>query len=120
MRPVAVSQFPVVIVLSATIILAALAVLPGCFSYTSDTPLVTVGDKSYGGGYSRPELSNYPAGPCRDELTKALDRIDKLQNDLAKCKADRQKDKDKWDAAKDKLERERDMYKKQLDNLPKG
>jgi hypothetical protein len=113
-------RFAVVTVLSSTIAVAALAALPGCFSYNSDTPLVTVGDKGYGPGYARPEVSNYPAGPCRDELAKALDRIDKLQNDLAKCKADRQKDKDKWDAEKDKLSRERDMYKRQFDMLNKG
>jgi hypothetical protein len=111
MRLVAVSR----LVLSATILAAALAALPGCFSYSGDAPLVTVGDKGYGPGYTRPDVSSYPAGPCRDDLARALDRIDKLQNDLAKCKADRQKDKDKWQAEKDKLERERDMYKKQLD-----
>lgn len=99
--------------------------LLGC--YSSNAPLVSVGENGYG-PKPRANAGHIPPGPehqaCRNELGLALDRADKLERDLANCKRDRNEDKDKWEREKKKLERERDAarderdtYKKQLERL---
>jgi hypothetical protein len=105
--------------------LAMAVVLAGC--YSSNGPLVSVGDTGYG-PKPRAEAGNIPRGPehqvCRDEMGKALDEVAKLEKDLDKCRRDRGDDKSKWEAEKKRLERERDaardeanMNRKQLDRL---
>lgn len=97
--------------------------LAGC--YSSDGPLVVVGDTGYGSSKPKPAVGNIPSGAqhdvCRQQLSAALRELDKARKDLDECKTDRAKDKREFEQKIDKLkhekelaEKERDTYKKRL------
>ena len=95
----------VMVLLLAAAVLVALA---GCFK----------ADVNVGYGRARPVPGNIPPGQehqvCRDEMAKAIERIDKLQHDLDNCRADKRK----VEVERDRFKDERDAYRKRYGRLP--
>jgi uncharacterized protein HemX len=86
-------------ILLALSVLAALALVAGCVSYSSPTPLVQFGDQGYGS--SSPQTT--AASGDSDQVRQLKDYAAKLQQDLDQEKSRRKADEKKIDQLQNQI-----------------